>query len=262
MTVSRFHIPAMDCAAEEQLVRVALSDVDCIVRIEFDSEHRDVLVDHRSTSDTIDAALQPLRLGARHVDDTSQISPASDAGRERTALQIALVINAGFFVGELTVGLISRSMGLIADALDMGADASVYALSLAAVGSAASRKKRLAHTSGYFQLGLASVGLIEVIRRFIIDTELPDPASMIVLSVLALVGNIITLVVLRRVRSGEVHLQASWIFTANDIKVNALVIAAAIGVIVFDSAIPDLIAGAVIFLVVANGARRILGLSR
>ena len=28
MTVSRFHIAAMDCAAEQQLVRMALSDVD------------------------------------------------------------------------------------------------------------------------------------------------------------------------------------------------------------------------------------------
>jgi Co/Zn/Cd efflux system component len=101
-----------------------------------------------------------------------------------------------------------------------------------------------------------------VVRRFVVDTELPDPTSMIVLSALALAGNIVTLVVLNQVRSGEVHLQASWIFTANDIKVNALVIAAAIGVIVFDSAIPDLIAGAFIFLVVANGARRILILSR
>ena len=85
---------------------------------------------------------------------------------------------------------------------------------------------------------------------------------MIVMSVLALAGNIITLLVLHRVRSGEAHLQASWIFTANDIKVNGLVIAAAIGVTLTDSAIPDLIAGAVIFAVVANGARRILKISR
>ncbi|MDW3215664.1 MAG: cation transporter [Ilumatobacteraceae bacterium] len=262
MTVSRFHVPAMDCAAEEQLVRMALADIDLIDQIEFDGDRRDVLVAHQSSADAIGAALEPLGLGARHVDDNSDIGTADRSGRERNALIIALVINAGFFVGELTVGLISRSMGLIADALDMGADASVYALSLAAVGTAAARKKRLARMSGYLQLGLASVGLIEVIRRFIVDTELPDPTSMIVLSALALAGNIVTLVVLHRVRSGEVHLQASWIFTANDIKVNALVIAAAIGVIVFDSAIPDLVAGAFIFGVVANGARRILGLSR
>ncbi|MFN3217887.1 MAG: cation transporter [Acidimicrobiales bacterium] len=262
MTISRFHIAAMDCAAEEQLVRMALSEIDGIDRIEFHSDRRDVVIDHRSTSATIDAALQALDLGARHVDDTSAIGPPVDPGRERNALVVALVINAAFFVGELTVGLISGSMGLVADALDMGADAGVYALSLAAVGTAATRKKRLARASGYLQLGLAAVGLAEVIRRFVVDTDPPDPTSMIVLSLLALVGNIVTLVVLGRVRSGEAHLQASWIFTANDVKVNALVIGAAIGVALTDSATPDLVAGAVIFVVVANGARRILGLSR
>lgn len=153
-------------------------------------------------------------------------------------------------------------MGVIADALDMGADASVYALSLAAVGTAATRKKRLARTSGYLQFGLATIGLCEVVRRFFAGNQLPDPTSMIVISTLALVGNIVTLIVLHRVRSGEAHLQASWIFTANDIKVNALVIAAAIGVGLTDSAIPDLLAGGIIFVVVANGARRILTISR
>jgi Co/Zn/Cd efflux system component len=262
VTVSRFHIAAMDCAAEEQLVRMALSDVDGISRIEFHSDQRDVVIDHHTTPGTIGAVLQSLDLGARHVDDTSEIGPANEPGRERNALIVALIINAGFFVGELTVGVISRSMGLVADALDMGADASVYALSLAAVGTATARKKQLARASGYLQLGLATVGLFEVIRRFVVDTELPDPTSMIVLSALALAGNIITLIVLHRVRSGEAHLQASWIFTANDIKVNALVIAAALGVALTDSALPDLAAGAVIFVVVANGARRILRLSR
>ena len=261
MTVSRFHVPAMDCAAEEQLIRMALDDCDDVDRIEFDSQHRDVLIEHRSTADAIGEVLQPLGLGARHVDDTSHMNEETDPTRERRALIIALIINAGFFVGELTVGLISRSMGLVADALDMGADASVYALSLAAVGTAAARKKRLARASGYVQLGLATVGLVEVIRRFVVDTELPDPTSMIVLSALALAGNVVTLVVLNQVRSGEVHLQASWIFTANDIKVNALVIASALAVLLTDSAIPDLAAGAIIFAIVANGARRIIQLA-
>ncbi len=262
MTISRFHVAGMDCAAEEQLVRMALSDLEAINRVEVDLDRRDVIIDHDTSASTIDAALRPLDLGVDHLDDTSEMGPAADNRRERNALIVALVINAGFFVGELTVGVISRSMGLIADALDMGADASVYALSLAAVGTAATRKKKLARASGYLQIGLATIGLVEVIRRFLTDTELPDPTSMIVLSALALAGNIATLVILRRVRSGEAHLQASWIFTANDIKVNGLVIAAAIGVALTESAMPDLVAGAIIFAVVANGARRILNISR
>ena len=262
MTISRFRIAGMDCAAEEQLVRMALSDLDDIDRLDFDLEHRDVLIAHNADVEAINAALQRLDLGAHHVDDTSEIRPETDSGRERNALILAFAINAGFFVGELTVGLISRSMGLIADALDMGADASVYALSLAAVGTAATRKKQLARASGYVQVGLAIIGLVEVVRRFATESELPDPTWMIAMSLLALAGNIVTLVVLQRVRSGEAHLQASWIFTANDIKVNALVIAAAIGVALTDSAVPDLVAGAIIFAVVANGARRIFRISQ
>ncbi len=262
MTISRFHIAAMDCSAEEQLVRMALSNLDALNRIEFHLEQRDVIIDHDTDTDTIASVLDSLNLGASHIDDNSEIGPPADTRRERNALIVALVINAGFFVGELTIGLMSRSMGLIADGLDMGADATVYALSLAAVGTAAARKKQLARISGYLQIGLAAIGLIEVIRRFIANDELPNPTSMIVMSILALVGNAITLIVLHRVRSAEAHLQASWIFTANDIKVNGLVIAAAVGVIITDSQVPDLLAGGIIFGVVASGARRILNLSR
>jgi Co/Zn/Cd efflux system component len=135
-------------------------------------------------------------------------------------------------------------------------------LSLAAVGTAAAHKKRYARLSGYLQFGLAMLGVVEVLRRFLGGDQPPDPTTMVVLSLLALAGNVAVLLVLQRVRSGEVHLEASWIFTANDIKVNLLVIAAAIGVSVTGSAIPDLLAGGIIFAVVANGARRILRISR
>ncbi len=261
-TVSRFRVAEMDCAAEEQLVRFALDDLDGIDGVTIDLTDREVAVEHTLDPAVVDAALQSLDLGTTHLDDEGEVTVATDEGRERPALIIALAINAAFFVGELTVGLISGSMGLVADALDMGADASVYALSLLAVGTVMARKKRLARASGYLQLILAVVGLAEVIRRFVAGGAVPDTTSMIVVSLLALVGNIVTLVVLHRVRTGESHLEASWIFTANDIKVNALVIIAAILVSVTDSAAPDLIAGAIIFAIVANGARRILRISR
>jgi Co/Zn/Cd efflux system component len=153
-------------------------------------------------------------------------------------------------------------MGLVADSLDMLADASVYALSLVAVGGSTLRKKHLAATSGYLQLGLAAFGLIEVARRFLTDEPLPDARMMIVVSLIALAGNIATLLILTRARSPEAHIQASWIFTANDIKVNTLVIVAAIIVAITNNPAADLIAGAAIFIIVANGARRILAIAR
>lgn len=262
MTVSRFRIGGMDCAAEEQLVRMRLAQLDGIDHVGVDLTTREVIVEHSSDIGTVTAALDTLDLDASHLGDGGTIAQRTDPGRERTGLRIALAINAAFFIAELTFGVLSRSMGLIADGLDMGADASVYALSLAAVGATIARKKRLARTSGYLQLGLATLGLIEVVRRVVVDNEPPNTATMITLASLALAGNIVTIVVLHRIKTDEAHLQASWIFTANDIKVNALVIAAAVAVVVTDSAVPDLVAGAVIFAIVANGARRIIQLSQ
>lgn len=261
MTVSRFRVEGMDCSAEEQLVRMRLADLDGVGQVDVDLVQRQVTVVHELSGPEINTALQTLDLDTTYLDDEGEVGFSADPDREYTALMIALIINAAFFVGELTIGLVSRSMGLIADALDMGADASVYALSLIAVGKAASHKNRLARLSGYLQLGLAALGLSEVVRRAIVDEGLPDTTSMIVVSLLALAGNIVTLLVLQRVKTGEAHIQASWIFTANDLKVNGLVIAAAIAVLITDSAAPDLVAGALIFLVVANGARRILRIS-
>ena len=263
MTVSRFRVDAMDCSAEEQLVRMRLSELAGVDQVAVDLDARQVAVQHRIETDAVQAALQSLDLGTTHLGDGDgdELDAPADSRRERRALVFALVVNAVFFFGELTVGLASRSMGLVGDAIDMGADAAVYALSLLAVGASTVRKNRLSRTSGYLQFGLAVVGLGEVVRRFVSDDALPEVGPMIVVSLLALAGNVATLVVLRRVRSGEAHFQASWIFTANDIKVNALVVAAAIAVAVTDSSTPDLVAGAIIFTIVANGVRRILKLA-
>ena len=48
MTVSRFHVAGMDCSAEEQLVRMALAEVDAVVRVDVDLDGRQVMVEHAS----------------------------------------------------------------------------------------------------------------------------------------------------------------------------------------------------------------------
>lgn len=180
---------------------------------------------------------------------------------ERRLLQTVLVINAGFFAIELVAGVIASSMGLVADSLDMLADALVYGLSLAAVGTTVVRKMKVARISGYFQMILAIVGFVEVIRRALDHTEAPAPWTMAIVSFLALVGNVICLQMLRRERHGEAHMQASWIFTNNDVRANIGVIIAAGLVFVLKSHWPDLVIGTLIFGLVMRGALRILELS-
>lgn len=55
-------------------------------------------------------------------------------------------------------------------------------------------------------------------------------------------------------------MQASWIFTSNDVLVNIGVIVAGILVYATGSKLPDLIIGAAAFILVAQAARRILKL--
>jgi Co/Zn/Cd efflux system component len=267
MNQTTYHVEKMDCAAEERLVRMRLEGADGVRRLAFDLPARRLDVVHEGDRTPITEALVGLGLGAREVGHGPADPDGLDAeaADESGPLWIALAINAAFFVGELTAGLISGSMGLVADSLDMLADALVYGLSLLAVGGTVVRKKRLARWSGDLQASLAVFGLVEVVRRFIAAEAPPDVPTMIVVAALALVGNVATLLVLRKARGdgeSEAHVEASWIFTSNDIKVNGLVIASALVVWATASPIPDLVAGALIFVVVANGARRILALSR
>lgn len=153
-------------------------------------------------------------------------------------------------------------MGLVADSLDMLADTLVYALSLYAVGHLASRKKKVAKLSGYFQMLLAIFGFVEVIRRFLGFEEVPGFQTMIIISILALIGNAASLYLLQKSKSKEVHMQASVIFTNNDVIVNIGVIIAGIAVYFTKSKYPDLIVGTIVFALVFKASLRILKLAK
>ena len=106
------------------------------------------------------------------------------------------------------------------------------------------------------------IGFIEVIRRFIGVEEVPDFLTMIIVSTLALAANGFCLYLLQRSKSKEAHMQASTIFTSNDVIINLGVITAGILVSLLGSNKPDLIIGTIVFVVVVRGALKILKLGR
>lgn len=179
---------------------------------------------------------------------------------DRRTLLLVFAINAGFFVAESVAGWLARSMGLVADGLDMLADAFVYGLALAAIGKAAEHKRCVAHISGYIQLALAVLGFAEVLRRTFEHEAMPEPWTMAVVSLFALAGNLACLYLLRKAKDGEAHMQASWIFTSTDAKVNVGVMVAAGLVALTGTHWPDLVVGTVVFGLVLRGAWRILRL--
>lgn len=181
---------------------------------------------------------------------------------QKNVLWTVLLINFSFFLIEMTTGLISRSMGLVADSLDMLADSFVYGISLLAVGAALSRKKRIAMLVGYLQILLAVIGFVEVLRRFFSGIKMPDFSTMIVVSILALSANVVCLYLLQKTKSKEVHMKASMICTSNDVIINAGVIVAGVLVYLLNSNIPDLIVGAIVFIVVFNASINILKLGK
>jgi Co/Zn/Cd efflux system component len=259
---SVFDVAGMDCSAEENLIRLQLEPIEIVKSLEFDLSARRVAVYHDGQANDLETALHRLRLGSSHVETITTNGAVSDASRQRHLLWTVLLINLGFFVIEITTGVISKSMGLIADSLDMLADALVYGISLLAVGKTAVRKKVVAKWSGYFQIILALAGLFEVLRRFFGSEALPDYKTMIIVSVLALMANGICLHLLQRSRDREAHMQASMIFTSNDIIINLGVITAGVLVSLLGSNLPDLVVGAIVFLIVIRGALRILALAK
>ena len=253
----------MDCPSEENLIRLKLSENTKVKHLDFDITNRTLHVFHTDSNNLITSSLETLNLGAilekSEKSDSESFTTKND---ERKLLWYVLIINFGFFIVEMTFGIISKSMGLVADSLDMLSDSFVYILSLIAVNKTLVFKNRIAKVSGVIQIVLAIVGISEVIRRFFDVAEIPNYQQMIVISILALIGNALSLLILQKSKSQEAHMKASMIFTSNDIIINIGVIVAGVLVLLFGNSYPDLIVGTIVFVIVLRGAKQILALSK
>lgn len=267
-----FDIPKMDCLSEEKIIRMKLENSDAIKALDFNLKDRRLTITHENVSGELLEILEPLGFGAkistsRELSEVEEILLNSKTKDELSTvselrvLRQLLFINGFMFVAELTLGLYAQSTGLIADSLDMFADAAVYGLSLYAVGKAIQLKRKAAHISGYLQILLAVGTLIEVLRRFIFGSE-PIAYMMIAVAALALVANTLCLWLLAKHRDGDVHMKASWIFSTNDVIANAGVILAGVLVGVFHTNWPDLVVGLIVASIVLMGGVRILRISR
>lgn len=176
---------------------------------------------------------------------------------QKTILYWLLGINAVMFILELGVGWFAQSTGLIADSLDMLADAIVYGIALYAVGRAITDKAKAALVSGYFQLLLAVLILIDIIRRVMFGSE-PASQLMMGMGLVALAANVTCLLLIQKHRHGEVHMRASWIFSTNDVLANLGVIISGALVAWVGSRWPDIVIGSLIVILILRGAWLIL----
>lgn len=263
MQKSVYKVSRMDCPSEESMIRMKLEGTTGVEHLDFDIPNRRLVVFHPKAERPFEEALFSLNLGATYQSTVAAkgFLPQGDRSQKKL-LWTVLLINFSFFIIEMFSGWYAKSMALVADSLDMLADAFVYGLSLYAVGHAVGRKKKVARTAGYLQIILATLGWIEIIRRFISPSENLNTELMFIVAVMALGANAICLYLLQRSKSEEAHMQASMIFTSNDIIINLGVIIAAMLVYWLQSPLPDLVIGTLVFGLVVKGALRMLKLGK
>lgn len=265
--VSVFKVPQMDCPSEENLIRTAFVGFGDAFLFEFDIPNRKVHIFHGASPEKVEQRMNDIGLGAQRislqrVEESSkkllEKNMAKDS-QEAWILKWLLGINAMMFLVELVVGIFAQSTGLIADSLDMFADAAVYLVAFYAIGKASEVKLKAAHISGWLQMILAIGLLLEVSRRTIMGGE---PVSLLMMGVgsIALMANIACLILVFKVRNNGTHMKASMIFSANDVVANTGVIVAGALVAITGSQIPDLIIGLIIVCMVMWGSVRILKL--
>ena len=171
----------MDCPFEENLIRMKLDGISAIKSLDFDIPNRQLVVFHSGQVESIEKSILELKLGGKRLstEQTDQIEFTEKTNQKNCfgpSWQLILLSS----LSKSPQDLISESMGLVADSLDMLADSFVYGLSLFAVGGTLYRKKRIAKLAGYFQITLAIIGFVEVLRRFFRTEALPHFTTMIV----------------------------------------------------------------------------------
>ncbi|HVL09012.1 MAG TPA: cation transporter [Burkholderiaceae bacterium] len=158
----------------------------------------------------------------------------------RRALWIALAVNGLMFCIEIGAGMRSGSIALWADALDFAGDAANYGIALFVLSMALAWRARAAWLKG---MTMAVFGLV-VLGRALWTAYLgtpPEPFTMGMIGLLALLANVGVAWMLYAYRSGDANMRSVWLCSRNDALGNLAVMLAAAGVFGTGSGLPDII---------------------
>lgn len=165
---------------------------------------------------------------------------------DRRTLAAALVVNILMFFIGLIGWRLAKSAALLADSLDMLADAAGYAVAYLAIGGSERRKHAAARWNGAMLIALGLGVFGEVAVRWSGGNE-PSGTWIIAFACLSLLANGIVLRMLSKYRhSAQLHLRATWIDTRADVLVNVGVLVAGALVAISGYRVIDLVAGVIL----------------
>ena len=194
-------------------------------------------------------------------DGTVESAQALNDKRWRSALWIALLVNAGMFAVEMTAGAAAESRALMADALDFFSDAANYAISLIVAGMALAVRARAALFKGLALLALGLWVLGDAVYAAFAGT-LPHAGTMGFIGLLALIANVAVALLLYRFRVGDANMRSVWICSRNDAVGNVAVVVAAAGVFGTGTAWPDLVVAGILATLGISGGLQIIRQAR
>lgn len=179
----------------------------------------------------------------------------------RRVLWIALLANFAMFVVEMVASHLGDSMSLQADALDFLGDSANYGISLFVVGMALTARAKASLFKGA-TMSLFGTWVIGSAVYRAIEGSAPDPSTMGIVAVVALVVNVAVAVLLYRYRNGDSNRQSIWLCSRNDAIGNVAVMVAAAGVFASGSRWPDLFVAAIVAALNISAALHVVRLAR
>lgn len=167
-------------------------------------------------------------------------APNSNQGY-RKALAWALALNLTLFFVEIAGAFDSRSVSLLADAIDFLGDSVNFGASLIVLGMAVVWSSRLAMAKGLVMAVWGVLILARVVGA-LFGGEVPVHETMTWISILALGTNLAVAAILYRHRAGDANRSSVWLCARNDVFANLAVLVAAQGVALTGEGWPDLAA--------------------
>lgn len=177
--------------------------------------------------------------------------------QKRKTLWIVLALNIAIAIGFFATGLLGDSSALIANGLDNTSDAIVYAISLLALTRPPTWKRGAARFSGVMLLVFATGVLVDALRRFLTGSD-PIGVTMMVMALVAAGVNLLSLVLLRRLKNPDVNLRAATTFSFNDFMSNGGILIAGAVVLWTGQNWPDLVVAVAVAAIAAYGGIEIL----
>lgn len=177
--------------------------------------------------------------------------------RFQTILWVCFISNAVMFLVQIVSSYFADSVSLFTNSLDFLSDSVNYAISLFVLQRSIRTMAKASIIKG-ISFGVVGLWAAYEIIDHSITQNLPDSFVMAIISILALLVNVVCAFLLYHYRNKDSNSQSIWICSRNDAIGNIAVMIAAFGIYTSGTVWPDIIVATVLIYLAISGAIQIL----